>query len=72
MFDVRVGWASPSILKNDPLGSYAQQVRGRMRESIQVIGWDEKWIESLPIVRGRYRGIQSVAPAMGYSPAQED
>lgn len=72
LFDVRIGWASPSVLKNDPFGSVAQQVRGRMRESIKVIGWDEKWVESLPIVRDRYRGIQAVAPAMGYSPAQED
>jgi hypothetical protein len=71
-FDVRVGWASPTVLKNDPFGKTAQDVRGRMRESIQVIGWDEKWVESLPIQRTRYRGINSVAPAMGFAPSQED
>lgn len=72
LFDIRVGWASPSILKNDPFGTTAQEVRGRMRESIQVIGWDEKWVESLPVARDAYKGIQAVAPAMGFSPAQED
>lgn len=72
MFDVRVGWASPSLLKNDPFGTYAQGVRKRMRESIAAIGWDEEWIKSLPVVRARYKGIQAVSAKFGFDPKQAD
>ena len=71
-FDVRVGWASPTMLKSSPFGKNAEAVRGRMREAINFIGWDEDWVASLPVTREPYRGIKAVAGAFGYSPGQED
>ena len=72
MFDVRVGWASPSILKESPNGAKAEAVKGRMREDIQELGWDEKWVASLPVIRKPYSGIKAVAESFGYKPTQED
>lgn len=72
MFDVRVGWASPSILKESPNGPKAEAVKGRMREDIQALGWDEKWVASLPVIRKHYSGIKAVSDSFGYKPTQED
>lgn len=71
-FDVRVGWASPSVLKNDPFGKTAQGTRQRMRDSIKAIGWTDEWVASLPIARDGYRGIKAVGTAFGFSPDQKD
>ena len=72
MFDVRVGWASPTLLKNKPFSPDAEQVRKRMREDIAKLGWDEEWVASLPVVRKPYTGIKAVATSFDYSPGQED
>lgn len=72
MFDVRVGWASPTLLKDDPNGAKAEAVKVRMREDIKALGWDEQWVLSLPVIRSHYAGIKAVAGAFNYKPSQED
>lgn len=72
LFDVRVGWASPTMLKDTPNGTKANAVRDRMREDIAKLGWDEEWVTSLPVIRDQYAGIKAVATAYGYKPSQED
>lgn len=37
-FRVRLGWANPSVLKSDPDGTLAGQVRGRMEEDLTELG----------------------------------
>lgn len=37
-FRVRLGWANPSVLKSDPNGKLAGEVRGRMEEDLAELG----------------------------------
>lgn len=70
-FDLRTGWASPSVLKNDPDGTTAKGVRSRMQQDIDALGL--QWLAQAPLPNPKlYPGINVTAPMFGFNPQQVD
>ncbi|MCY0994787.1 hypothetical protein OV203_47110 [Nannocystis sp. ILAH1] len=61
-YRVRLGWANPSILKNDPAGSLFQEVKGRVDKDLATLGL--KITDLPPPDASSWPGLEAVVEGM--------